>query len=144
MSHVCRECIRSERSETETGSPASQDCITAAHLAAALECARCSVSAEQTAHFDEIERGLITGGIVETAVQKAVQVAAAKKSAELQQSLVQAAVNRATDSLAAQKITSLESELSESEKRIAILEQALVDAGLCVPPSNSVAPASSD
>lgn len=102
------------------------------------------MSAEQTAHFDEIERGLITGGIVETAVQKAVQAAAAKKSAELQQNLVQAAVSRATDSLAAQKITSLESELSDSEKRIAILEQALLDAGLCVPPSISVDAVSMD
>lgn len=91
------------------------------------------MSAEQTAHFDEIERGMLTGGIAETAVQKAVQAAAVKEQARKREELVSAAVTRATDSVAAQKIATLESALCAKEKHVAALEQALLAAGLPVP-----------
>ena len=126
------DCRASIQAEWTKDAP-SKECITGAHLAAALECARCSVSAEQTAHFDEIERGMLTGGIAETAVQKAVQAAAAKDQTLKRQELVSAAVTRATESVAAVKIASLESALCEREKHVLALTQALLDAGLPVP-----------
>lgn len=130
-SAACRASIRSER-QVSSSAP-SEEFITGAHLSGALESARCSVSAEQTAHFDEIERGMLTGGIAETAVQAAVHAAAAKEQAQKRQELVSAAVTRATDSVAAQKIASLESVLCEREKHVAALVAALLAAGLPVP-----------
>ena len=55
------------------------DEITVAQLMAAHAGSRASVSAEQTAHFDEIEAAFLTGGIAETAVQAAGRAAAAQK-----------------------------------------------------------------
>lgn len=76
---------------------------------------------------------MLTGGLAETAVQKAVQAAAAKEQAQKQQELVSAAVVRATESVAVQKIASLEAAACEREQHVAALVQALLAAGLPVP-----------
>ena len=55
------------------------DCITAAQLAAAHDTSRASVSADQAAHFDEIEAAFATGGVAETSVQAASRAAAAQR-----------------------------------------------------------------
>ena len=128
----CRACIRSER-DGGASAAAAEQCITAAQLAAALESARKSVSPDQMAHYDEVEQGFLTGGVAETAVQKAAVATAGREAARQRQELVQAAVARATDSLAARKIAALELECGRRQQRIAALERSLEAAGLPLP-----------
>ena len=53
--------------------------ITAAQLAGAHAASRASVSADQAAHFDEIEAAFMTGGVAETAIQAAGRATASQR-----------------------------------------------------------------